>query len=155
MSSETDTSINVCLLVNVKEGGSSGLHGNVGRRFYYNIFFYFFNIFGLYAIDRYAKRHCSSLEIFWVCSALPHPPACLVSFSSQYSFVAKSQKACLSKAAVTPPPQAAQQFSLLASLSILIYSTTLSHCYGLLQMAFADRLTNCHLVIGYWLLVQE
>ena len=54
----------------------------MGRRFYYSIFFYFFNIFGLYAIDRCAKQHCSSLEIFWVCSALPHPPACLVSLRS-------------------------------------------------------------------------
>ena len=134
MSSETDTSINVCLLVNVREGGPSGL-GMWGVGFIIT-YFLFFNIFVLYAIDRYAKRHCSSLEIFWVCSALPHPPACLVSFSSQHSFVAKSQKACLGKAAVTPRPQVAQQFSLLASLAILMYSTTLSHCYGLLQMAF-------------------
>ena len=122
-------------LVNVKEGGPSGL-GMWGVGFIIVYFLSFFNIFGLYAIVRYAKRHCSSLEIFWVCSALPNPPACLASFSSQHSFVAKSQKACFGKAAVTPRPQAAQQFSLLASLSILIYSTTFSHCYGLLQMAF-------------------
>ena len=38
MSSETDTSINVCLLVNVKEGGLLGL-GMWGVGFHYNIFF--------------------------------------------------------------------------------------------------------------------
>ena len=108
MSSETDTSINVCLLVNVKEGGPSGLGMWGVGLIITSFFFFFYNMFGLYVIDRYAKRHCSSLEIFWVCSALPHPPACLVSFSSQHSFVAKSQMACLGKAARIPRPQVAQ-----------------------------------------------
>ena len=93
-------------LVNVKEG----VHRDweCGASVFFIAYFLFFNIFGHYVIDRYVKRHCSSFDIFWVCSALSHPPACLVSFSSQHSFVAKSQKACLGEAAVIPRLQAAQ-----------------------------------------------
>ena len=53
MSSENDTSINVCLLVNVKEGGLLGL-GMWGITIYFHTFS-FFNILGLYVIDRCAK----------------------------------------------------------------------------------------------------
>ena len=38
MSSENDTSITVCLLLNVKEGGLLGL-ADVGCQFYFHIFF--------------------------------------------------------------------------------------------------------------------
>ena len=66
MSSENNTSINVCLLINVKEGGLLGL-GVRGVSLIF-VHFCFFNMLGLYVIDRYAKRHCSAFTIFWACS---------------------------------------------------------------------------------------
>ena len=55
MSSENDTSINVCLLVDVKEGGLLGL-GMWVVRF----------IFTHFCILTYSD--CSVFAIFWVCS---------------------------------------------------------------------------------------
>ena len=140
-------------LVNVKEGVHRDWECGAPASFI--AYFLFFYIFGLYATDRHAKRHCSSFEIFWACLALS-------SSSSLLSFILHPTQLCgkipegVSRQSRSYPTNTGSPIIQPPRFTVYtdkLYSSPFSYCYGLLQMAFCGQINKSS--FSYWLLVRE
>ena len=141
MSSENDTSINVCLLVNIKEGGQLGL----GMRGVSFIFTYF--CFLTYSDSTLLTDMSSDIVQLSKSSGLAHiaPSACLLSFILQPTQLCGNSSGGASWKSRSQPTIIGGPLNQLFSCTA---STAISYKAQSLLWFIADRLTDSHLVIG-------